>query len=63
MYLLTLLLFFVFIIGSILIILYKNSLLQSFMNIYGSNFIELSPDEMDCEINFDWDDCGVFLKN
>lgn len=27
-----------------------------------SNFMALSPDETDCEIDFDWDDCRVFLK-
>lgn len=23
----------------------------------------LSPDEKDCELDFDWDDCRVFLKD
>lgn len=28
-----------------------------------SDFMALSPDEKDCEIDFNWDDCRVFLKD
>ena len=28
-----------------------------------SDFMALSPGEKDCEIDFDWDNCRVFLKD
>lgn len=37
----------------------SSSPLLTFM---ATDFMALSPDEKDCGINFDWDDCRVFMK-
>ena len=36
---------------------------NALQDILASDFMAISPDEKDCEIDFNWDDCRIFMKD